>query len=96
MDAYEAERAELLEAFADKLRALRGPRFDTQEELGYASKLHRTHIGFLEQGRREPSLSTLLILSQALGVPVQKLVEGLPAPKERRPGRRQKARRTGK
>jgi transcriptional regulator with XRE-family HTH domain len=93
MDAYEAERAELLGAFAEKLRALREPRFATQEELGYAAKLHRTHIGFLEQGRREPSLSTLLILAETLGVPVQELVDGLLVPRERRPSRRRGRRR---
>jgi transcriptional regulator with XRE-family HTH domain len=93
MDAYEAERAELLGAFAEKLRALRESRFATQEELGYAARLHRTHIGFLEQGRREPSLSTLLILAETLGVPVQELVDGLLVPRERRPSRRRGRRR---
>jgi transcriptional regulator with XRE-family HTH domain len=84
MGAYEAERRELLKSFGERLRALREPRFETQEELGYGAKLHRTHIGFLEQGRREPSLSTLLILAEVLGVEVQELVEGLPVPQERR------------
>jgi hypothetical protein len=50
MDAYQAERAKLLIAFGAKLRALREPKFATQEELGFAAKMHRTHIGFLEQG----------------------------------------------
>jgi hypothetical protein len=30
--------------------------------------MRRTHIGFLEQGRREPSLSTLLILAERLEI----------------------------
>ena len=92
MDAYEAERAELLQAFAARLRELRQARFDTQEELGFAAKLHRTHVGFLEQGRREPSLSTLLILAEVFDVPVQKLVDGLDVPRERRPARQQSRR----
>jgi transcriptional regulator with XRE-family HTH domain len=46
---------------------------------------HRTHVGFLEQGRREPSLSTLLILAKTLEVPLQELVDGLPVPKLREP-----------
>jgi transcriptional regulator with XRE-family HTH domain len=89
VDAYEAERAELLQAFAARLRELRQGKFDTQEELGFAANLHRTHVGFLEQGRREPSLSTLLILADVFDVPVQKLVDGLNVPQERRPARRQ-------
>jgi transcriptional regulator with XRE-family HTH domain len=94
MDAYEAERAKLLIAFGAKLRALREPKFATQEELGFAAKLHRTHIGFLEQGRREPSLSTLLILAKTLKVPVQTLVEDLPVPRKRQPARRKRGQRS--
>jgi transcriptional regulator with XRE-family HTH domain len=60
----------------------------TQEGLGHAAKLHHTHIGFLEQDRREPSLSTLLILAETLEIPARKLIEGLDVPKERRPRRR--------
>jgi transcriptional regulator with XRE-family HTH domain len=88
VDAYEAEREQLLKAFGEHLKALRKPKFSTQEELGFAAKLHRTHISLLERGKREPSLSTLLILSQTLKTPVQKLIEGLPTPVQRRPERR--------
>jgi transcriptional regulator with XRE-family HTH domain len=49
-----------------------------------AQRPSRTHVGFLEQGRREPSLSTLLILADALGVPVERLTQGLAVPRERR------------
>jgi transcriptional regulator with XRE-family HTH domain len=85
MDAYEAERKRLLTAFAVKLRALREKEYPTQEDLANATKLHRTHIGYLEQARREPSLSTLLILAETFDVSVQELIEGLPAPRRRRP-----------
>jgi transcriptional regulator with XRE-family HTH domain len=88
LSAYESERKRLLQAFAAKLRALREDGFATQEDLAHATKLHRTHIGYLEQGRREPSLSTLLILSETLGAPIERLAEGLPAPKRRQPARR--------
>jgi transcriptional regulator with XRE-family HTH domain len=88
MGAYEVERRALLKSFGERLRALRSPEFGTQEELADASNLHRTHLGYLEQGRREPSLSTLLILSETLGVPVQALIDGLAVPVQRRSGRR--------
>jgi transcriptional regulator with XRE-family HTH domain len=80
----------LLKAFGQQLKAIRAPKFEAQEDLAAATRLHRTHIGFLEQGRREPSLSTLLIPSETLKVPVQELVEGLPSPKQRRPERKKK------
>lgn len=50
--------------------------------------MRRTHIGFLEQGRHEPSLSTLLILAATLKIPAHELIEGLEVPKERRTRRR--------
>jgi transcriptional regulator with XRE-family HTH domain len=62
-----------------------GHRANTIRAISAAS--HRTHIGFLEQGRREPSLSTLLILAKTLEVPVQVLVGDLPVPKKRQPAR---------
>jgi transcriptional regulator with XRE-family HTH domain len=88
MSAYEAERAELLERFAAGFRALREAEFPSQEAFAQAAKLHRTHVGYLEQGRREPTLSTLLILAETLEIPVERLFEGLAVPKERRPVRR--------
>jgi|GEM_PF-7069276 len=38
--------------------------------------LNRVHISCLETGRRGPELEMLLILAEALDVPVQRLVEG--------------------
>jgi transcriptional regulator with XRE-family HTH domain len=93
MDAYEAERAKLLQEFARRLHGLREQRFGTQQALADAADLHRNHVGFLESGKREPSLSTLLILSATLDIPVQELVEGLPVPKERRPAKSRKRQR---
>jgi DNA-binding XRE family transcriptional regulator len=87
MDAYEAERAKLLQEFARRLRGLREQRFATQQALADAAGLHRNHVGFLESGKREPSLSTLLILAEALGVSIDELARGLAVPRERRPSR---------
>ena len=93
MDAYQAERALMLNDFAATLRELRKQRFSSQEALAEAASLHRTHVGYLEQGRREPSLATLLILADALDVPVARLAQGLAVPKERRPPPPRKSRR---
>jgi transcriptional regulator with XRE-family HTH domain len=49
----------------------------SQEALAQRTGLHRTAIGLLESGRREPRLSTLLKLSEALEVEPQRLLEGL-------------------
>ncbi len=85
MGAYEVERAALCERFGGILRELRKERCPSQEALAEAASLHRTYVSLLERGQREPSLSTLLILSDALDVSVEQLLAGLPVPEERRP-----------
>jgi transcriptional regulator with XRE-family HTH domain len=39
--------------------------------------LHRTEIGMLERGEREPRLSTIVKLASALEVPLHELVGGI-------------------
>jgi transcriptional regulator with XRE-family HTH domain len=82
--AYEAERSRLLVAFGRKLRAERERRNVSQETLADIANVHRTHFGALERGRREPHLSMLLILADALEVPPGALLDGLLVPKERK------------
>ena len=51
----------------------------SQEKPAARAGLHRTEIGLLENGRREPRLSTLLKLSEALELDPQRLLKGLGA-----------------
>jgi transcriptional regulator with XRE-family HTH domain len=83
-DTYTAERARLLAAFGGKLRAERERRNVSQEGLAKIAKVHRTHIGALELGQREPHLAMLLILADTLGVSPGTLLDGLPVPRERK------------
>jgi transcriptional regulator with XRE-family HTH domain len=83
-DAYKAERARLLLAFGAKLRAERECRNLSQEGLAEIANVHRTHLGALELGMREPGLTMLLILADGLGVSPDTLLEGLFVPRERR------------
>lgn len=90
MDAatpYDRELDELRWLFALKLKPLRRERFRSQEGFAEHARLHRTTIGGLEQGKTDPRLSTLLIVADALNVPVEQLIKGLPVPKERKPPR---------
>jgi transcriptional regulator with XRE-family HTH domain len=85
MGAYTAERVELLKQFAAGLRELRKGNYPSQEALADAATLHRTQIGSLEQGKREPGLLTLLILADTFGITIDQLVKGVAVPKQRRP-----------
>ena len=49
----------------------------TQEELGYLSSIHRTEIGLLENGRRQPRLDTIIKIAGALDVDPCELIKGL-------------------
>jgi len=49
----------------------------SQEALGALCGLHRTEIGFVENGERLPRVDTLLKFSGALGVGAEKLLDGI-------------------
>ncbi len=89
-DAYTAERARLLLAFGKNLRAERERRNVSQEAIARTAGLHRNEIGYLERGEHEPYLLTLLILADALEIPLTDLVKVVDVPSERRPARRSK------
>jgi transcriptional regulator with XRE-family HTH domain len=49
----------------------------SQEALGALCGLHRTEIGFVENGERLPRVDTLLKLVGALGLRIEALVDGI-------------------
>src|SRR5436305_5854922 len=55
-------------AFGLRVRQLRERRGLTQEKLADLSGLHRTYIWGIEQGRRNPSLTIVVRIAEALGV----------------------------
>ena len=48
-----------------------------QEKLAAESGIDRTHMGYIEQGRRKPTLSTLLKITSALDTSLEQLFKGL-------------------
>jgi transcriptional regulator with XRE-family HTH domain len=59
-----AEQAAVGRAVRD-LRASRGM---SQEDLAFGSGMHRTYVGSVERGERNPSLISLSRVASALGV----------------------------
>ena len=49
----------------------------TQEELAVRAAVHRTQIGLLEAGKRQPRIDTLAKLAGALAVESCTLLEGI-------------------
>jgi transcriptional regulator with XRE-family HTH domain len=73
-----ADKPLLQDVFGDNLRRLRERAGMSQEALATrAGGLHRTEISLLERGEREPRLSTVVLLAQALGVKLPTLLRGV-------------------
>ena len=49
----------------------------SQERIAAVSGIDRSHIGFIEQGRRKPTLATLYKIAAALNVSLEELFRGL-------------------
>lgn len=60
-----------------RISGARAKRGWTQEKLAAESDVASAHIGFIEQGRRRPTLSTLHKLATALGISLEQLFKGL-------------------
>lgn len=69
-----ADRRPLPVHFGNRLRACRNRADISQEALGEMTGLHRTEIGLLERGEREPGLGTIVKLASALEAPLHELV----------------------
>ena len=81
--------------FGSRLQALRKAREFSLEELAERAGLHRTAIGLIERGEREPTLSTALKLAAGLGASLDELVPIPAAPLQSRLRGRVEATATG-
>lgn len=60
-------------AFGSRVRELRRRQGLSQEDLADKCGLHRTYVGGIERGERNPSLRNIGRLADALGVAVREL-----------------------
>lgn len=63
-----------IRAFAAAVRACRIDRGWSQEELAFQAGLHRNYVSGLERGIRNPSLTTIVALADALELTPSALV----------------------
>ncbi len=64
----------LQESFGTVLRQLRVEKGLSQEALALESGLDRTFVSMLERGLRQPTLSSLFALAEALQIPASRIV----------------------
>ncbi len=67
-------RSAVAEAFGKALRAVRRERGLSQERLADLGSFDRTYPSLLERGLRQPTLTVLMDLADALGVSAERLV----------------------
>ena len=65
----------ILSEFGRHLRNLRMQRGLSQENLAELAGLHRTYLGGVERGERNPTLLSLAKIADGLGIPVVRLFE---------------------
>lgn len=70
-----AEQSTLLLGLGNVLREFRTESRISQEELGLRTGVHRNYIGGIERGERNPSVTTIATLADALGVKLSELFE---------------------
>lgn len=73
-----ASREQECREFGATVRWYRGKFGLSQEELADRAGIHRTYIGGIERGERNPTLTMIHRLAKALGVPSHRLLEEPP------------------
>ena len=63
--------------FGAAIRELRLRKLLSQEALADAAGLHRTYVGSIERGERNPSLVNIVRLADALGVSPAELMQAM-------------------
>lgn len=60
--------------FGKRIRQLREAQGLSQEELAYRAGVHRTYLGGIERGERNPSLKNIAAIARALNIKLPDLL----------------------
>lgn len=67
----------LYDEIAKRVTKARQAKGMSQEKLAAESGIDRSHIGFIEQGHRKPTVATLYKIARALDVSLEQFFKGL-------------------
>lgn len=68
-------KTELLVKFGERIKALRKERDWSQEQLADETGFHRTYIGMIERGERNPSLININVFAETFGMSISELLK---------------------
>jgi transcriptional regulator with XRE-family HTH domain len=63
----------IIDNFGRRVRELRLARGLSQEELAFKAGVHRTYLGSIERGERNPALKNIVAIAAALDVSLAEL-----------------------
>lgn len=69
-----AQRSQAHAALGRAIRDYRGRRQISQEDLAHRAGMHRTYLGGIERGERNPSYTNIMKVADALGVDAWELL----------------------
>lgn len=75
-----AQPQRVLKPLGSTLAEIRRERGLTQEALSLATGVHRNYIGGIERGERSPTVVTVAVLADALGVTMGELFKRAESP----------------
>jgi transcriptional regulator with XRE-family HTH domain len=84
MTIHAMPRSEVLQIFGSTIRKYRAAVGISQEDLAARAKIHRTYIGGIERGERNPTLVMIYRLADALEVPPAALLPNEPKPSKKK------------
>ncbi len=64
----------VIKVFGEVLKEARTAKGMSQEALAFASELDRTYISMLERGKRQPTISVIFRLAEALDMSAAEMV----------------------
>ena len=64
-----------LKVLGKKIQGLRTSQKISQDQLGYESNMHRTHINRIENGKLDAGISKLRAIAKALNINLKELID---------------------
>lgn len=68
-------KEDILISFGDRVREIRKLKSLTQEQVSEITGFHRTYIGMVERGERNPSLKNIEVFAKAFGMTISELLK---------------------
>lgn len=65
----------LSKQFGERVKQLRLQKGLSQENLAFRSEIHRTYLGGIERGERNPSLKNIAAIAEGLGITLSMLFQ---------------------